>query len=206
MSDPICPYRIVKLGGSLLELADVVARLRQWLATEPGQANVIVVGGGRLTDAIREYDKLHDLGELAAHWLCIRAMSLNAELVSALLPEANLSTSLAELQARRPPSGTILFDPWTFLRCDEPNLAVDPLPATWLVTSDSIAARLAEILGADQLVLLKSALPPPSATLASAAAAGYVDRYFPVAAAKLRRIECVNFRSDDFASISIPEP
>jgi aspartokinase-like uncharacterized kinase len=181
-------------------MADVVALLRQWLAGQDAAVNVIVVGGGRLAEAIREYDKLHALGEFASHWLCIRAMSINAELVATLVPEVGLTSSLLDVCSHAA-SGPIILDPWQFLRHEEPNLRADPLPASWHMTSDSIAARVAEILEAEELVLLKSALPPPPATLAGAAAAGYVDRYFPIAAARLRRIRCVNLASADFANL-----
>ncbi len=197
--------RVLKLGGSLLELSDVAPRLRRRLAAGAGRSSVIVVGGGRLADAIRAYDKLHALGENVSHWLCIRAMSVNAELVAALLPEARLVHSVAELRRRSAAAGPMIFDVWSFLRDEEPKLFAEPLPATWQVTSDSIAARLAEILGAAELVLLKSALPPVNATVASAVAAGYVDGYFPIAARRLTRIECVDLRGDDFDTVLLAQ-
>jgi len=197
--------RVLKLGGSLLELSDLTPRLRRWLAAGAGQRNVMVVGGGRLADAIRGYDKLHALGESVSHWLCIRAMSVNAELVAALLPEARLVHSVAELRQRPTAPGPMIFDAWTFLRDEDPKLFAEPLPASWQVTSDSIAARLAEILGDAELALLKSALPPAKATVASAAAAGFVDGYFPIAARRLTRIECVDLRSDDFECVSLAQ-
>jgi hypothetical protein len=62
------------------------------------------------------------------------------------------------------------------------------LPAGWEVTSDSIAARVAVECGRG-LLLVKSVPPPPcpaGADVCSAlAAAGWVDQYFPVAAAAL---------------------
>jgi len=201
MNTQAARFRVVKLGGSLLDLADLTPRLRRWLALGPQRCNVIVVGGGRLADAIRDYDKFHALGETASHWLCLRAMSINAELVAALLPEALLVHSLAELHQIPTATGPVIFDAWTFLRDEEPKLVAEPLPASWQVTSDSIAARLAEILGGAELVLLKSALPPAKSTVASAVAAGYVDGYFPIAARRLTRIECVDLRSDHFNSV-----
>ena len=63
-------------------------------------------------------------------------------------------------------------------------------------TSDSIAARLAEVLGADEVVLLKSQDPPSQASLAELAASGYVDAWFPEAAAGLS-VRLVNLRSEE---------
>ncbi len=90
----------------------------------------------------------------------------------------------------------VLFDVEQFLREVEPRLAAVPLPHTWDVTSDSIAARVAELLGAEELVLLKSGLPSPRGDLAGWAASDYVDRYFPVAATRLARVRAVNLRLD----------
>ena len=73
---------------------------------------------------------------------------------------------------------------------------------SWDVTSDSIAARIADLLGSDELVLLKSSLPEPQvATLDEAAAAGFVDRCFPCYAAKLPLVRLVNLRDEDLSEI-----
>ncbi len=70
-----------------------------------------------------------------------------------------------------------------------------------MVTSDSIAARLAHALRADELVLLKSRLPQPPCTAATAALAGYVDDYFPQAISVACRVRYVNFRDPAFAEV-----
>src|SRR5262249_4553585 len=76
---------------------------------------------------------------------------------------------------------TILFD--------------DGLPPSWTVTSDSIAARVAETAGASRLVLLKSVDVPGGMPWPEAIANGWVDDYFPTAVARLRcPVGVVNFR------------
>ena len=89
--------RVIKLGGSLLEYGDLVGELRRWLAAQSPAQNLLVVGGGAMADAVRRADRLHGLGETAAHWLCVRAMGVNSRLIAALLPEADYVTSLDEL-------------------------------------------------------------------------------------------------------------
>ncbi|MBI2824981.1 MAG: hypothetical protein HYX69_09885 [Planctomycetia bacterium] len=187
------PRRVVKLGGSLLDVPGLAGRLRSWLARQEPAETLLIVGGGALADAIREADHHHGLPENVAHWLCIRAMAIQAELVRALLPEAVWLDSVAELAARPVGPRLAITDPWRFLREDEPRALGTRLPESWDVTSDSIAARLAEIVGAAELVLLKSALPSEK-SIAELAAAGYVDRFFPQAAAGLECIRYVNFR------------
>lgn len=189
--------RVVKLGGSLLELSDLADRLRRWLAAQPPLPTVLLVGGGRLADVVRDYDRLHRLGEEAAHWLAVQTMSLNAALLAALLPEVELRSSLeSPCPANGPP---LICDPYNFLRSAEPSFPGEPLGRNWGVTSDSIAARLAMICDADELVLLKSASPPARGSISAAISGGYIDAGFAQTCRALPRIRCVNFRDDHFA-------
>jgi hypothetical protein len=197
IADASLDVRIVKLGGSLLDLADLAGVVRGWLARQPAAFNVVLVGGGRLAGAVRDYDRLHGLSDSQAHWLAIRAMELNGRLLAALLPEAVWLDSLQH--AADVGGGLAILDPYRFLREDE--WSPSPLPAGWQVTSDSIAARAAEHSRAGELVLLKSALPPDPATMAAAAAAGYVDGMFPDASRHVPRTRCVNLRDQAFPEV-----
>ncbi len=202
--------RVVKLGGSLLDLPNLVPRLREWLAAEPPSPTILVVGGGDLADAIRAADRRHAIGERPAHWLCVRAMTINAEMMLALLPEARLLSEIDSVRSGLPltlPSPARgegnkrcdsltplwILEPWHFLRVEDAQRSSAPLPDTWDVTSDSIAARVAELVGADELVLLKSTLPSKH-LLSAMATDGYVDRFFPHAAAGLARVRFVSLR------------
>ncbi|HUY90913.1 MAG TPA: hypothetical protein VMV10_19410 [Pirellulales bacterium] len=190
---------VVKLGGSLLDLADLAPRLRDWLARQRACSTVLVAGGGRMADVVRDADRLHRLGETASHWLCIRVMTINAELLAALLPEASLCRSLADWRSPKVDEASCLvLDPWLFLHEEEPQVTGQTLPESWQVTSDSIAARFAAAIGAAELVLLKSALPEATWTLADAAAAGYVDEFLPRLADATPQIRCVNLRAAGF--------
>ena len=71
---------------------------------------------------------------------------------------------------------------------------LDPLPATWDVTSDSIAAWIALYLKADSLILLKSATLPADSGLATAAALGRVDPMLPRIARALPSVAYLNLR------------
>lgn len=182
--------RVVKLGGSLLELPHMADRLREWFAAQVPAVNVLVVGGGALVDQVRRYDEIHRLPAEESHWLAIRAMGYTAELVKVCLSEATLVHRLEELCIAEPNCVQILDVEQTLRdEVDEPNA----LPCGWHVTSDSIAARVAELLDAKELVLLKSALPPAGSDQDACAQAGYVDGYFPQAAGQLR-VRCVDLR------------
>ena len=184
--------RVVKVGGSLLSRSDLSEKLRDWLAARPEGHSVLVAGGGEIVEAIRAADRAHRLGEVTAHWLSIRAMSVTAELLAALSPNSVLLTDWDDLQRRKTAVGATVFDVHDFLRCVEPDLPGRKLPASWHVTSDSIAARLAIGLGADELALLKSSWPPRAeATIAELSSVGYVDRFLPKMAAEAPPIRCV---------------
>lgn len=178
------PRRVLKLGGSLLDYPELKAAFASWLQRQPAAVNVLLVGGGPVADLVRRWDTQHQLGPAAAHDLAIHAMYLNSCLVSALL-DAPLHS--LEQVGRTEPPGLVVLNPLECLDCSA-------LPKCWDVTSDSLAAEAAIRLEAAELVLLKSALPANSQTLASAASAGLVDPYFPRAAAGLSKVRCVNLR------------
>jgi len=199
--------RVIKLGGSLLDFQRLVPALRTWLAAQAPMPSVMIVGGGSLADAIRAAFDTHGLDEEAAHWLCIRLLGVTAELAARLLPEAVLVKQFDDLLVMQGAASLAIFEPEQFVR-EETSLlerlcerGIRSLPHCWDVTSDSIAARLAVLLRADELVLLKSGLPTDRTTLQEAADTGYVDRHFPAAAAELTRIRCVNLRSGAFAEV-----
>jgi aspartokinase-like uncharacterized kinase len=163
---------IVKVGGSLFDRPDLGPRLRNWLDRNAPRETILVPGGGRLVESIRELDRLHGLGDEIAHRMALCAMTATAELLAALLPDSCIidGPDLAELvweQGRRP-----ILDALAFCESD------GTLPHTWAVTSDSIAARLAVVAGADVLVLLKSS-PPPAGDASAWAERGYVDAWLP---------------------------
>ena len=72
-----------------------------------------------------------------------------------------------------------------------------PLPERWNVTSDSIAARVARALNADELVLLKS-VAWPDGDIAEAARRGIVDEHLPreLRLAPNLQVRVVNLRDE----------
>src|SRR5438105_1957366 len=83
---------VAKVGGSLYDLPDLGARLREWLR-QAGQDVILVPGGGPIVEAIRALDQVHQLGDEACHWLALRALSANARLLAQLLPGAEVITA-----------------------------------------------------------------------------------------------------------------
>ena len=195
------PRRTIKLGGSLLDLPDLPARFRGWLAGQAASENLLVVGGGKLAEALREADQLHHVGDAVAHRLCVRAMSIHAEMVARILGEAVLIRSLREHWPTTLVPRLAVVDPDLLEGVGAASPTGSMLPANWDVTSDSIAAHVASLSHSRELVLLKSTLPEPPLSIENAAATGYVDRYFPRLVGTRVPVRCVNLRDDQFAQV-----
>jgi aspartokinase-like uncharacterized kinase len=201
--NPPDKLRVLKLGGSLLSLEDWPDRLRQWLAVQTPARSVLVVGGGKVADVVRELDRDHKLDEFESHWMCIAAMAVNAWRVAEVLSVR--VSGAQDLLASPNVYELCVIDPWRFLRDEECHLVAEPLPVGWHVTSDSIAARVAHVMHADELVLLKSCLPV-SGDMGDLAATGYVDAYFPHATQSLPRVRCIDLRTHTFDECVVSRP
>jgi aspartokinase-like uncharacterized kinase len=169
---------VVKVGGSLYDLPDLATRLREWLVAErnSGFGVVLVPGGGRTVDVVRELDRLHQIGEETAHWLALRALSVNAHFLKSLLPNACVIEDMNECENVWFSGRTPILDPHEFARQDENRIG--RLPHVWAVTSDSLAARVAVVTQARHLVLLKSTTIPTGMDWREAGRLGLVDETF----------------------------
>lgn len=168
------PRTVVKVGGSLLGRAAWPDEIAALLA-ELGPA-VLVVGGGGVVDGLRAIDAASPRPPALMHELAIAAMTLTARVGSQALGLPLVTDPLAA-------SGVLDAAAW--LRA---SASAAGLPPGWHVTSDSIAAAVARASAGD-LVLVKSVPPPCTGDdLARLAVSGWVDRYFPVAAAAVAGI------------------
>jgi aspartokinase-like uncharacterized kinase len=179
---------VVKVGGSLFDLPDLAERLRRFLSTLDG-AIALVPGGGIIADSIRQFDRVHGLGDEASHWLALQACALNGHVLARLLP----GTPIVNV----PRPGLAIVDLHRFALADEER--ADHWPHHWDVTSDSMAVRVAKVFEASDLVLLKST-DWDGDDWRRAAAAGVVDRYIPTALERTRRLRVlvVNLRGVRF--------
>jgi len=141
---------VVKVGGSLAadpELLRQVGRDVTRLAAETSL--VVVPGGGPFADAVREADRRHGLPPSTAHWMAIQAMDQYAELLGAVVPGGEIVRDGSGIVVARRRGAVPILAPALWLR------AADELPHTWQVTSDSLAAYLTGLLGAERLLLVK---------------------------------------------------
>lgn len=201
------PLEVIKVGGSLVTRDDFAPALRNWLAVHsaerPGRRRVLLVGGGPLVDALRGLDAVQRMPAAFSHWLAIDLMETTGRIVANLLPELEVTSDYQLIGESSSPGATWLLLATQFLHDAEPHLPGERLPWGWHVTSDSIAARLAAVLEADRLTLLKSSPPPGSGThdgWRRAAAAGWVDAFFPLAAAEVKSVCWANLPVTTVAS------
>lgn len=196
---------LLKLGGSLLELPDLVERLLALLDGERIEQPAVVVGGGPAADLIRKYDTRFGLSAQASHRLAIHAMALNARLVAELhsgfvlisTPEefANFTERVAVAER------VAIIDPVPMLASLEASFPDAMLPDSWDTTSDSIAAWMCSRLNLSRLLLLKSADLPfdasDSAINCQQALLGHqlVDRQFAAASRDVGIVDWCNLRS-----------
>lgn len=181
---------ILKVGGSLLDWPELKGRLKTLLKTVDGRSGLLIVGGGDAADVVRRWDVQHSLLIEASHRLAIHSMSLTARFVADLL-EIPLVDSIA-IQA-----GISVLDS---AREVLTSTASEPLPASWDVTSDSIALWIATQVPKSELILVKSTDWPVSSTIQFAAEAGLIDPYFPCLVGQLAqvpRLGWINLRSED---------
>ena len=145
-------HTVVKVGGGLLSKAGAFDLVTEALtAFSPRHRLVIVPGGGPFADAVRTMFRRIKIGEDAAHWMAVLGMDQYAHALTARLPGAVLVEQQAEIAAARQAGRLPVLAPYRWVR------AADPLPHTWDITSDSIAAWLAGMLGARRIVLIKPA-------------------------------------------------
>jgi aspartokinase-like uncharacterized kinase len=124
----------------------------------------------------------------------LRSLDLTAHVVAELVPGVEVVEELSALDLAWARGRIPALAPRRWL--DEVDArSADPLPASWDVTSDAIAARLAVALGAGELALLKSAPPPSGIDRGEAARLGLVDPAFPAVSRPLERVVYLDFRS-----------
>ena len=91
--------RVVKVGGSLLDLESLPESLTDWLQRQGPATHVLIAGGGPFADVVRQVDRLHRIGEEFGHWFCISLMGLTARLMAELLSGSRLIEDYEELTA-----------------------------------------------------------------------------------------------------------
>lgn len=137
---------LLKIGGSffkkdssssLNELAEVISAAEEYKF-------IIVSGGGRAADLVRDFDSRHNLNNKTAHFAAITAMEMNSYLLADFFNDHSFFATEFDLK-----SSINIFLPLNYYK------KFNPLPQSWQVTSDSIALELALRIKAEKLILIK---------------------------------------------------
>lgn len=144
-------HTILKIGGGLLGKAGALDLVVEAVtAFRPGRHLVVIPGGGPFADVVRRMFKRVKIGEDAAHWMAVLGMEQYAHALAARITGAALVDDAAGITRALAAGELPVLAPYRWLR------ATDPLPHTWEITSDSIAAWFAGALGARRVVLIKA--------------------------------------------------
>ena len=163
---------VVKLGGSHA----FAETLQAWLvAIEAGAGKtVLVAGGGPFADAVRLAQPRMGFDDSAADEMALLAMEQYAIAIAAVGRLFAVADSLSGIRSALRTDRVPIWAPRRMVR------KARDVPASWDVTSDSLATWLAGLLEARSLLLVKRADAgdkPISAQ--SLAARGVVDAAFP---------------------------
>ena len=162
---------VVKIGGSLLgngarlgSTLAIIARARRPL--------VLVPGGGVFADEVRDAQAALSVTDRVAHRMALLAMHQTGLLIedaqTRFIAVETMAAIRHALRANRIPV-------WLPLRTAADD---ETIPADWSVTSDALAARLAERLRIEAVLLIKSRCVPQGPSPCELAADGIVDPVF----------------------------
>lgn len=158
---------VIKLGGSLIQGSALTACLDH--AASLPVNTVIVPGGGVFADQVRITQQHWQFDDHAAHQMAILAMQQTAIMLNNLKPAFSIFKSISALN--RLPAQAI----WS-PDCAELDHA--KIPASWEITSDSLAVWLAIQLQANSLLIIKSSPIASQSSLSALQAQGILDGKF----------------------------
>jgi aspartokinase-like uncharacterized kinase len=162
---------VIKLGGSLVSANTLLHCLNRIEQQYQDKSVVIVPGGGAFADQVRIAQQHWQFDDYHAHAMALLAMQQMAWLIHGLKPDFVIADSVRAIKQQREQK-IIIWSP----ELAELNKA--GIPASWNITSDSLAAWLAKSLSADELILIKSAVIDKEFGLAELSNRGIIDKGF----------------------------
>lgn len=161
---------VVKLGGSLAETGRLKSILS--LVSKAERPVVIVPGGGPYADAVRDSQRALGFSDEAAHDMAILAMNQMGLAMISLDERLVAAETLTAIRKAGKEGRIAVWLPAKLCAGDR------TIQRDWSITSDGLAARLAERLGGARVVLFKSCTVDPSSTALALGRAGVVDAAF----------------------------
>jgi 5-(aminomethyl)-3-furanmethanol phosphate kinase len=163
---------VIKIGGSCALSLD----LRRWaeMVAACGGRVVVVPGGGPFADAVRSTQPRMGFDDAAAHHMAMLGMEQFGRALASFDRRLVVADSMAGLRNALAGDKVPVWLPARMA------MKATDIPASWQVTSDSLAAWLAGKLRAARLLLLKQVeLSHQPVAVNELVEGGIVDRAFP---------------------------
>jgi aspartokinase-like uncharacterized kinase len=139
---------VIKVGGSLAENPERLRAICRKLSELAKRYVFIVVpGGGRFADAVRELDQRFNLSSVVSHRMSILGMDQFGLLLCQIIPNSCATYLLNDAKQLSEVRVVPVFLPSRLM------FKEDPLENSWDVTSDSIAAYAAKKVRAKKVIL-----------------------------------------------------
>lgn len=139
---------VIKVGGSLAENPERLRAICRKLSELAKKYVLIVVpGGGRFADAVRELDQRFNLSSVVSHRMSILGMDQFGLLLCQIIPNSCATYLLNDAKQLSEVRVVPVFLPSRLM------FKEDPLENSWDVTSDSIAAYAAKKVRAKKVIL-----------------------------------------------------
>lgn len=159
---------VIKLGGSLMNDVNCLTNCLNTIEQKIKDKVVIVPGGGLFADQVRSTQKQWQFNDKVAHQMALLAMQQMALLLKSIKPNFLLANKVSDIDDH----SVTIWSP------DIQELNLASIKASWDVTSDSLAAWLANQLKAAELILVKSAKISPANNILQMQKQGLVDNAF----------------------------
>jgi len=140
---------VIKVGGSQANGKGLKALCQSLAALGRKHPLLIIPGGGKFADTVRLYAEQFPLSDTTTHWMAILGMDQYGRLLADLIPGSRLVTDMDTATSLAHDGIPPVLLPGNYL------LRKDPLPHSWEVTSDSIAAWIGQEVEMARLILIK---------------------------------------------------
>lgn len=141
---------VIKLGGSLMGSSELPSWLNSIESVSENSNIIIVPGGGKFADSVRNLQTKYQFDDLVAHKMALLAMCQYGYLLAGMNSKLKIIDDIDVITSNLDKQLPLLWLPLGL--CDDNS----EIPASWDFTSDSIALWLASKLTADKLILVKS--------------------------------------------------
>jgi len=141
---------VIKVGGSLLKAPN---KLRDFCRKIPKVRDysdfIIIPGGGPFADLVRRFHVELKFSDSIAHYMAITSMDMYGFLLSDLIPTSKTVTTIHDAVYMLKLGYIPILLPSRLI------LDLNTLEHSWRVTSDTISAYIASIIGLKRVILVK---------------------------------------------------